>query len=180
MSELFWFSELVEKFHNNRYFVSLWRYLRRRQEDIALFFKELLDICQGSGFFQLAATQELMCTKLVQIAARRDDRELIIELLRYDWLHCGFRFLPDCLHVDESKEQPEQTKSMLYQSLPVEMDGVYRKNNRNQFFRKSYFLRISPLILPEIGIQAHPGQPCLCILQEREVSLHKFNKVMIF
>ena len=179
MSELFWFSELVEKFHNNRYFVSLWRYFRRRQEDIALFFQELLVICQSSGFFQLAATQELMCTKLVQIADRRDDRELIVELLRYDWLRCGFRFLPECLHVDESREQPEQTKSILYQSLPAEMDGVYRKNNRNQFFRKSYFLRISHTALREIGMPVHPGQPCLCILQEREVSLYTFNKVMI-
>ncbi len=177
---LFWFSELVEKFHNNRYFVSLWRYLRRRQEDIALFFKELLVICQSSGFFQFAATQELMCTKLVQLAAGRDDRDLVVELLRYDWLRCGFRFLPDCLQVEGSREAPEQTKSILYQSLPAELDGVYRKNNRNQFFRKSYFLRISQAILPEIGMPEHSGQPCLCILQEREMSLHKFNKILIF
>ena len=180
MSGLFWFSELVEKFHNNRYFVTLWRYLRRRQEDIAGLFKELLAICQDSGFFQLAATQELLCTKLFQVAAMRDDKELIVELLRYDWLRCGFRFLPDCLLVDTGKEQPEQTKSMLYQSLPNEMAGVYCKNTRNQFFRKSFFIRSSSVALQQIGIMTHLDNPCLCILQEREVSLHKFNKVMIF
>ena len=180
MSELFWFSELVEKFHNNRYFVSLWRYLRRCREDIAGFFKELLAVCQDSGFFQMAATQELLCTKLVQVAAMRDDKDLIVEMLRYDWLRCGFRFLPDCLLVDASNEQPERTKSMLYQRLPQEIDGVYRKNNRNQFFRKSFFFRSSSAMLREIGVMTHLENPCLCILQEREVSLHKFNKFMIF
>ncbi len=110
LSELYWFSEGVEKFHNNRYFVSLWHYLRRRQENIFAFFRELLAICHASGFFQLAATQELMCTKFVELVSGRDDRDLIVELLRYDWLRCGFRFLPECLKVDSSKEQPEQTK----------------------------------------------------------------------
>ncbi len=180
MSELFWFSELVEKFHNNRYFVSLWRYLRRRQEDIAVFFAELLTVCQSGDFFQLAATQEFLCTKLVEVTAERDDKELIVELLRYDWLRCGFRFLPDCLQIDADKEQPEQTRSMLYQSLPGEMDGVYRKNNRNQFFRKSFFLRISQQILQEVGIMAHFDNPCLCILPERETSLYKYNNILIF
>ncbi len=180
MSELYWFSELVEKFHNNRYFGSFWGYLRRRQEDIGVLFKEILAICQRSGFFQLAATQELMCRKLVEIAAKREDKELILELLRYDWLRCGFRFLPDCLLVDGSTEQPEQTKSILYKSLPAEMDGIYRKNNRNQFFRKSYFLRISQQMLWEIGMKADSSNPCLCILPEREISLYKFNKVLIF
>jgi hypothetical protein len=120
-----------------------------------------------------------MCTKLVELASRRHDRELIVELLRYDWLRCGFRFLPPCLGMDRVKEQPEETKSRLYQTLPSEMDGVYRKNNRNQFFRKSYFLRISQIALREIGITAHGERPCLCMLPEREISLHAFNKFLI-
>jgi radical SAM superfamily enzyme YgiQ (UPF0313 family) len=180
LSELYWFSEGVEKFHNNRYFVSLWHYLRGRQENIFAFFQQLLALCHASGFFELAATQELMCTKLVELASGRDDRDLIVELLRYDWLRCGFRFLPACLKVDSSSEQPEQTRSDLYQILPVELEGVYRKNNRNQFFRKSYFLRISQKTLMEIGISSDSEQPCLCVLQEREVSLYAFNKFMIF
>jgi len=179
LSRLYWFCELVEKFHNNRYFVSLWRYLRRREEDIFVFFEELLGLCHATGFFQLAATQELMCAKLVEVAIRREDRELIVELLRYDWLRCGFRFLPDSLKIDSGKEQPEMTKSDLYQTLPQEMAGVYRKNNRNQFFRKSSFLRISQKSLKEIGISAISERPSLCILQEREVSLYAFNKIMI-
>jgi hypothetical protein len=81
--------------------------------------------------------------------------------------------------MDRVKEQPEETKSRLYQTLPSEMDGVYRKNNRNQFFRKSYFLRISQIALREIGITAHGERPCLCMLPEREISLHAFNKFLI-
>lgn len=178
IGDLYWFSEAVEKFHNNRYFVSLWRYLRKRKEDVYTFFQELLSICHDTGFFQLAPTQELMCTKLVEAASGRDDRELIIELLRYDWLRCGFRFLPSCLKMDSTKEQPEQTKSGLYQTLPPEMEGVYRKNTRNQFFRKSYFLRISQEALMEIGLVSDSKQHCLCILPERETSLYSFNKIL--
>lgn len=179
LGDLYWFSEGVEKFHNNRYFVSLWRYLRRRQEDIFVFFQELLSRCHADGFFQLAATQELMCTKLVELASRREDRQLIVELLRYDWLRCGFRFLPSCLQVDSNKEQPEETRSILYQSLPLEMADVYQKNTRNHFFRKSYFLRISQEALTEIGLSTNFARPCLCILQEREKSLHLFCNIMI-
>jgi radical SAM superfamily enzyme YgiQ (UPF0313 family) len=179
LSELYWFCEGVEKFHNNRYFVSLWRYLRKQKDDIYLFFQELISICQASGFFQLASTQELMCTKLAQVISGRQDRDLIIELLRYDWLRCGFRFLPACLKIDSSKEQPEQTKSDLYQALPPEMEGVYRRNNRNQFFRKSYFLRISQEALLVIGYISNASSPCLCILQDRETSLFAYNKFMI-
>lgn len=180
LSELYWFSEGVEKFHNNRYFVSLWGYLKRLKEDMYVFFRELLVLCHDSGFFQLAATQELMCIKLVELASMRNDRNLIVELLRYDWLRCGFRFLPDCLKEDSCKKQPEQTKSNLYQSLPAEMEGVYRKNTRNQFFRKSYFLRISQEALREIGVTTNSRHSSLCILQERELSLFAFNKVLIF
>ena len=178
IGDLYWFSEGVEKFHNNRYFVTLWRYLRKRKEDVYAFFQELLSVCHDTGFFQLAPTQELMCTKLVEAVAGRADRELIIELLRYDWLRCGFRFLPSCLMMDSDKEQPEQTRSGLYQTLPAEMEGVYRKNTRNQFFRKSYFLRISQEALTEIGLGSDSEQPCLCILQERETSLYSFNKIL--
>lgn len=178
LSELYWFSECVEKFINNRYFVSFWQYLRRHQEDIYSFFNEVTNLCQGSGFFQLAATQELMCTVLVSCIEGRPDRELLLELLRYDWLHCGFRFLPDCLKVESEKEQPEDTKSILYGVLPQELEGVYRKNNRNQFFRKSYFLRISHQALREIDVTASSEHSCLCFLQERENSLYQFNKIL--
>ncbi len=179
VSRLHWFSEVVEKFHNNRYFCSLWHYLRRRQEDMFAFFQELLSICHAGNFFQFAATQELMCIQLVVLATKREDQDLFIELLRHDWLRCGFRFLPSCLKIDDDKEQPEQTRSDLYQTLPEEMEGVYNKNSRNHFFRKSYFLKISQEALTEIGYPTKSTQPCLCVLPERDATLFSFNKVLV-
>ncbi|KJR98411.1 MAG: hypothetical protein VR65_20515 [Desulfobulbaceae bacterium BRH_c16a] len=180
LCELYWFSECVEKFFNNRYFVSLWRYLRSRQEDSFAFFEQLLGLCHGRGFFQLAATQELMCSLLVALIDGRDDRKLITELLRYDWLRCGFRFLPDCLKVEEAMEQPESIRSALYQSLPEELAGVYGRANRNQFFRKSFFTGISPETLIRIGLAGSSAEPILCVLAERDDSLFGFNKVVVF
>ena len=69
LGELYWFSECVEKFYNNRYFVTLWRYLRERDEDIAGFFQELLAVCRRHDFFRLAATQEFMGRLLCEAVA---------------------------------------------------------------------------------------------------------------
>ena len=179
LSELYWFSEAVEKFVNNRYFVTLWQYLRRRREDGFFFFQRLLALCHECGFFQLAATQELLCILLVQLADGRDDGRLITELLRYDWLHCGFRFLPDCLLQAPFLEQPEATRTALYQSLPRELAGVYGPAGRNQFFRKSFFLRVSSAALNEIGFTTEAESACLCILAEKEPGLFGFNKVLV-
>ena len=164
---------------NNRYFVTLWRYLRKRRENGFVFFQRLLALCHARGFFQLAATQELLCNVLAQLAAERDDGGLIIELLRYDWLRCGFRFLPDCLLHGGFPEQPEATRSMLYQTLPEELPGIYNRANRNYFFRKSYFLRVSSEALGEIGLTNASGNGCLCIMADKEIGLFAFNKALV-
>lgn len=179
IGELYWFSEAVEKFVNNRYFVSLWRYLRRRRENGYVFFQRLLVLCQENGFFQLAATQEFLCSLLMQLAAERDDGPLIIELLRYDWLRCGFRFLPDCLLHTPFLEQPDATRSLLYQSMPGELSGVYTPASRNHFFRKSFFLRMSFEALREVGTAVEADSGCICILAEKESSLFGFNKALV-
>ncbi|MCP3889819.1 MAG: DUF4080 domain-containing protein [Desulfobulbaceae bacterium] len=180
LSKLYWLSECVEKFVNNRYFVSLWQYLAKQDEDIYLFFEKLLQICIESGFFQLAATHELMSEKLITLMEGRKDQQLIVELLRYDWLRCNHRFLPECLKVEVEKESIQEIRSSLYQSLPQEIEGVYGRNNRNQFFRKSYFLRISKNSALQIGKSVDSDHPCLCFLAEREGGLHNFNKVLVF
>jgi len=179
LCELYWFSECVEKFVNNRYFVSLWRYLRENGEDAFAFFCNLLDRCRKRGFFQLAATQELMCSLLVELAAGRDDRRLVLDLLRYDWLRCGYRFLPDCLAVEESSAQPERLRSILYQSLPEEMAGVYSRANRNHFFRKSFFLQVCKEAFAALDLAAGSAEPALCFLAKREDSLYGFNKILV-
>lgn len=179
MSQLYWFSECVEKFMNNRYFITLWHYLRITNDDVYLFFINLLEHCHMTHFFQFAATHELMCERLLEVCSKRTDVSIILELLRYDWLRCNHRFLPDCLKVEESGEQPQQTRSRLYQSMPVEMEGAYTKGTRNQFFRKSFFLRISKKTAAYIGVEVSEEMPCFCFLGMKDGGLYDFNKVLI-
>lgn len=179
LSQLYWFSECVEKFMNNRYFLSLWSYLRRRGEDIYIFFSKIVKNCLENSFFQLAATQELMCNTIVEVVAERVDKQLIIDLLRYDWLRCGFRYLPDSIKNHFWQVRPEETKSALYASMPLELDGVYRKNNRNQFFRKSFFFQLSREAVGELNFLSDTASACFCILPEREGGLYNLNKVLL-
>lgn len=180
ITELYWFSECVEKFMNNRYFVSLWRYLRRRREDIFTFFSDLLSLCERENVFSYAPTQELLCTQLVNLFADRTDRELLLELLQVDWLRCGHRFLPVCLKQGEDDTQLQDAKAMIYRRLPEEVKGLYTKGSRNKFIKKSCFLRISQKCLQQIGLTTKSSPPILCFLSERENSLHSFNKVLVF
>jgi len=177
LNELYWFCECVEKFLNNRYFVTLWHYLRESGEDIFTFFWELLVICRESGFFQLAPTHELMIRKLNELVVEREDGQIISELLRYDWLRCGHRFLPDCLNIGETQEQPQETKGFFYRNLPEEIDGLYRKGTRNYFFKKSFFMRMSKSALQIAGFQGTGKVDCACFLLEREQKIYKYNKV---
>jgi hypothetical protein len=180
LSELYWFSECVEKFMNNRYFVSFWQYLRGREEDIHMFFTELLDICRQSGFFQLAPTHELMAEKLCELLAGREDRRLLRELLRYDWLRCGHRFLPECLILDGTREQPVDTRKYLYRTLPEEIAGIYRKEERNQFFRKAFFMQIGDQALQNVDPAGSGREGRVCILREREDTFYGLSKVLFF
>ncbi len=179
LSGLYWFCECVEKFVNNRYFVSFWAYLRKIDSDIFLLFKRLLVICRESGFFQLAATQELMCKKLVELVADSEDKDLIIEILRFDWLRCGFRFLPDVLQLAVEDSSPAQIRSALYSRLPASYKDVFNSSDRNYFFRKSFFLYFSKQAIVELGFVAEGEKTCLCFLQEKETGLFSFNRVVV-
>lgn len=177
LSELYWFSEVVEKFHNNRYFPTLWRYLRHRHEDPFTFFKELLALCQPQGFFQRASTQELLCTLLVAAFASRDDHLVLLDVLRFDWLRCGFRFLPDCL-AEGMIEAPEQTRSMLYQSLPEAWVDLYDRSSRNHFFRKAFFLRLSEPTIERGPLPGFPEGAILCFTPQKEGGLFALQRVV--
>lgn len=179
IGNLYWFSECVEKFMNNRYFVLLWDYFRQSNEDIYRFFDDLLLLCQETSFFSFAPTQELMSEKLVTLAAKRSDSALIEELLRVNWLRCNHRFLPQCLTPPDSQEQPQDTKQTLFETLPEELDGFFSKKTRNRFFRKSYFLRISQKTAAIIGCKSNSKGPVLCFLSERDSSLHSYAKMLV-
>ncbi len=178
LSDLYWFCECVEKFHNNRYFVSVWRYLRRQEEDIAVFFQGLLAVCRRHDFFGLAATQEFLCRLLCQHIRGRGDEPLLVELLRHDWLRCGHRFLPECLGMQEDKEAPGEAKNRLYRTLPEELEGAYRRGEKNQFFKKAFCLHFSETAFRALGFQGPSVSGPVCFLAEREDTLFRFNRVL--
>lgn len=121
-----------------------------------------------------------MVEKLIELITEREDRELIRELLQYDWLRCGHRFLPDCLGVYEAIENHQQIKGFLYGRLPEEIAGLYRKGTRNHFFKKSFFLQMSVSGLQETGFSVVGRKGYVCFLLEREKDLYKFNKAVLF
>ncbi|MFH2124760.1 MAG: DUF4080 domain-containing protein [Pseudomonadota bacterium] len=179
LRELYWFCECVEKFVNNRYFPSLWEYLRRKGEDVPIFFQELLRICQEENFFALAATQEFMGQLLCHLIRRREDSALLLEILRYDWLRCGHRFLPSYLQVELEEEQPLAVRNELYQQAGCERVGVFDKRRWSQFLKKGFCLRFSEQCLRELGI-SQDGEPAVVIfLAEREESLYRLNKILV-
>ena len=177
-SDLYWFCECVERFMNNRYFVTFWDYLRRREEDSIAFFQGLLSVCRRHCFFPLAATQELMCRMLLQATAGREDTRVVFDLLRFDWLRCGHRFLPDCLHPQGDDEQPAAIRKRLFQALPESLAGVYGSGEKNQFCKKGLFAGFSERGMRELGFADQRGDGYLCFLPERETGLHGFSRVV--
>lgn len=176
MQALYWFSECVEKFYNNRYFPSLWQYLRRKEKDIASFFQTLLKTAEKNRLFQLAATQDFLCTLLVEALERRTDWELIREILVYDWLCCGKRTLPACLAADF--EDARLLRDRLYQQLAIDIPGLYSKKDRNRFFRQTVFHQFSSECLAELGFESKTPA-CFAFLQERDNSLMCLQKTVL-
>lgn len=174
--QLYWFSECVEKFYNNRYFPSLWNYLRHKKEDISSFFKGLLEIAHANRLFQLAATQEFLCNLLTQALKGRKDWQLLRELLIYDCLRCGLRNLPSCLLVESGKDR--QLRDQLYRELPADVPGLYSKKERNRFFKQTNFYQFSAQCLLELGAETN-GSASFSFLQEREKSLLRLQKAVL-
>ena len=181
MQELYWFCESVEKFVNNRYFPSLWAYLRRKEEDVFSFFHELLLLCRRQNFFGLAPTQEFMGQLLSQVIQDRKDSLLLLELLRYDWLRCGHRFLPPFLQVETEEEQPLAVRRAVYEQTAPELAGIFDRGSRNQFFKKGFFLRFSRQCLRELGLcQEEDGEwVVVAFLAERETGLYRLSKTVV-
>ena len=176
LQKLYWFSECVEKFCNNRYFLSLWKYLRRVEGDIAFFFQVLLEVAENKRLFELAATQEFLCTLLVEALGSRNDWKLIRELLIYDWLCCGKRNLPGCL--SEESENVRELRDRLYQQLATDIPGLYSKRDLNRFIRQTVFHEFTAECINELDAKAI-GPACFAFLQERESGLMQLQKAVL-
>jgi hypothetical protein len=183
LQELYWFCECVEKFVNNRYFPSLWAYLRGLGEDVFVFFQDLLRLCQQENFFGLAPTQELMGQLLSQFLAGRKEFPLLVEILRYDWLRCGHRFLPSFLQVERAEEQPQAVKDFLYQQAATGVtgifDGLFDKGAKNHFFKTGFFLRFSGACLQELGLGGDDTARVIVFLSTKEKSVYRLQETVV-
>jgi hypothetical protein len=174
LRRLYWLGECVESFHNNRYFTSFFAHLRQTGEDAVSFFEELLDHCQARDFFSRAATQELLTTLLADLVRARPDGQLLLELLRYDWLRCGHRFLPPALGENDLTDRARE----LARSLPPNLEPLYDYRKRGEFLKRHAFSRFSGEALSHLGLRA--GAPgIIAFLSEREESLFRHQKTIL-
>jgi hypothetical protein len=173
LSGLHAFGACVEAFYNNRYFRSIWEYIVRIREEPFLFFSRLLMVCQRHDFFDLAPTPQLMIQILFDLAAERPDGELLRELLRYDWLRCGHKFLPDYLQTTPQKTIREE----LRKKLPQNLAGLFDHHNRAEFLKQAVFLRMSRVALVEIGFKDRAAGGYLCFLPEQTTGVIKRSRV---
>ena len=175
LGDLFWFGECVEAFYNNRFFRNLWSYLRRIQEDIFVFFESLLVLCRDRGFFDLAPTQELMSSLLLEVARSRADKELVRELLVFDWLRCGHRFLPT--HLEQVHQLLE--KKNFWKQMPQNWEGVYDYKTRDEFFKQGVFVQFSANLLKETGLSDDTKPGYVSFQADRENRIFKLNRVVL-
>jgi len=179
LRRLFWLGECLEAFYNNRFFRNTFDYIRKTGEQPFSFFAQLLSICQGADFFALAKTQELMARMLVEMAQARPDRELLCELVRFDWLVSGQRLLPPCLDAEPSKE----IRDYLWHHLPEEFPPHYTRLTRNEFFKRGVFARFSRTLLKAVGLAngevVTDGYACFLPEQEH-VAGHQRQRHVVF
>ena len=157
-------------------FRSVWRYLRSTNEEISLFFEQLLHVSLGERLFQLAPTQQFLCSILVQVISGREDEKLLRELLIYDWYRCGQKNLPLFLMGDVADKRT--LRDSLYEQLPEELIGLYSKKERNRFFKQTIFHSFSAKTLKEI-CGAGQEQRSLAFLLQREKSLARLQKTVL-
>ncbi len=174
IAELFWFGECVEAFYNNRYFRSFFQFLRENDYDSFQFFTNLLKFCRQHAFFSKAKTQIFLSDLLNEFIRTDPNYPVLKELLVYDWLRSGHRFLPEHLGQTLLKEE----KDRLWHELPQALLPFYTHTDRNNFFKHSLFIRFSGETLKQLGIT--DGQKgVLCFFNERENTLLELNKVAL-
>jgi hypothetical protein len=173
LAELFWFGECVEAFYNNRYFRSFFACIRRQGRDGFRFFRHLLEACRQRDFFARARTQLLMSEILADLIRPDPEAEILFELLIFDWLRSGHRFLPEHLGPQRLREE----KQRQWQALPEALAPFYTGTTRNEFFKQCLFARFSAPTLRQLGFGSTGRGGCLCFLNEREDSVLELTRV---
>ena len=164
LARLHLLGECLEAFYNNRFFRTLFRYLREKGEEPFAFFCSLLDCCLARDFFSLARTQELLARMLSLLADRRQDREFVLEILRFDWLGSGQRVLPPFLEGEPLRE----ARDLLWRSLPESCPPHFSASSRSGFFKRAIFCRFSGELLRLAGLADGAAVGYLCFLPEEK------------
>ncbi len=173
----YWLGECIERYCNNRYFPTLWRFLVHSGEDMAEFFQSLTRRFHARGYLWQAATQKTLVRLLIEETAGRSDFWLLRELICFDWLRCGHRFLPEQLSY---QEQPiDEMRRQLYHQLPREIDGLFRAGQRKTWIKTSVFHWFSAAALEHGGLTADSESNLVCFLNQREDSVYRLNKAVI-
>ncbi len=175
ISHFYWLGECIEAFHNNRYFPSVFEYLKGQKVDICTFFEDLLVLCQEHNFFDLSPTQELLTSLLVEFIMNRHDQVILSDLIRYDWLRCGHRFLPESL----AGEDLNSLRKSLTRSMDPNLPPLYDYRNRDEFFRTSIFARFSGQTLKQLALSDGSREGIVCFLSEKTTSIHSFKRAVL-
>lgn len=179
LTMLYWFGECVESFYNNRFFRTFFRYLRDRSQNGFRFFLDLLNTCMEENFFGKARTQRLMSKILYQFIESDAKGDMLQELLRYDWLRSGHRFLPD--HLNNVDVSLKEERDRLWKTLPQNYPPLYTSRSRNSFLKQSLFVSFSGRTLQLLGFRENAEKSgILCFLQTQEATALALHKVVFF
>ncbi len=168
------FGECVERFYNNRYFPSLWYFFHESGQDMFAFFADLLTVCSERDFFSLATTQQLLVEMLVTHCQFRTDWNLLRELLIFDWLRCGHRFLPDSLNGLDLATLREKAR----RGMPLEYEALYSARSRNRFFKQTVFYPFSGAACRFAGLENCCEGALVCFLAKSENDLYGFREIV--
>ncbi len=175
LANLYALCECTESFYNNRFFRSLWQYLVQTREEPFAFFSELLQRCRQYNFFQLSQTHKLMTQILTELVQKRPDRELLLDLLRYDWLRCGHRNLPEYLTTTSQAE----LRNRLRTSLPQNVEGLFTYQTRVEFLKQASFVELSGEAMAFLGLPGNnTGDGLVALLPKQTEGVMKFNQAV--
>jgi len=170
LARLYLFGEAVEAVCNNRFFRAFLAWMRRRRQDPSTAFLDIMAIFEEKEFRGLARTQELISRVLCRYAAGQPEREVLLDLLRYDWLRSGHRFLPPSLGQDQGNLRQEVSRR-----LPQNLSPYFTYRQRDEFIKRAMFLALCPEAIEELGFSGLPAG-CLCILPEKESGVFGLQK----
>ena len=173
LRELHQLCEVVESFYNNRFFRSLWHYLIESDEDPFVFFAALARESRKHQFLELARTHKLMNRILFELVRKRQDSELLLELLSYDWLSCGHRRLPEYL----TETSQADLRNRLRLELPENLDGVFDYRSRVEFLKQATFLELSCRAMELVGVDG-PERAVLAFLPVKKSGVMKRCRVL--